>query len=241
MSLRRIMPLIALLIVLATLALFPVTIPSTDDTIVSRPAPPVALGTAAPARTGGAPIVGAEGEVVSGAVIQQQFPASGARIGAIALLIAPSRSPSQGTVAITVQRVANGALEDLTTQTIARADLLENQWYTLDFSPPLAVAPGQQLQVTMRTNGSPNSVLALWKNGVYQPVGYQLAVNNQPQDGTLRFKAFYAPRSGHLIGMLGAIWDRVTLFLGPLWRVSLLVGGLLLIASLGLVTRFLTR
>jgi hypothetical protein len=235
MSVRRVLPLVVLVVALAIIGLLPITIPETDDTIVPgvapagiSPATSAASGTAAPASTAG--------ESISGTIIQQQFPAEGANLDTIALLAA-----SQGMGTVTVQQAINGKWEDFVTQTIAPADWKEGQWYSLQFSPPLAVKRGQPLQIVLRASDGSDRGIAVGKNSAWQPDGYRLAVNAQPQTGTLRFTAHYAPRTGRLIGMLGALWGRVTVFLNPFWRIGLLIGAVLLIVGAGAVARFLIR
>lgn len=235
MNVRRLLPLAMLVVALAIIGLLPVTIPETDDTTVPGPAPAgIPPATSATSRTPSP--ASTAGELISGTIIQQQFPADGAHLDTIALLAA-----NQGMGTVTVQRAINGMWEDLATQTIAPADWKDGQWYSLQFSPPLAVTRGQPLRLVLRASDGSDRGIAAWKNSAWQPDGYRLAVNTQPQTGTLRFTAHYAPRSGRLIGMLGALWDRVTVFLNPFWRIGLFIGAVLLIVGAGAVAQFLMR
>lgn len=219
----------------------PVTLPTTDDTSVPAASAPPLPGKPTPVAHTDSDPDRTIGDISRSIIVQQQFVTNGERIKTISLLFSNYRHVNRGTVEITVQADVNGEWKDLTTQTINKEAIQDNGWHTLDFPSPLLVTKSQRLMMTIRSNDGPSDAVSIWRNGEYRPDGFLLTVNGQREDGTLRFQAGYMPQSGRLFRMLGPVWNRLTVFLDPLWRVVFLLGISILIGSIVLIARFLTR
>lgn len=245
MTLPRARGLIAIAVgVLAIVAigLFPVTLPATDNIRVPDGTMRRLLGSPTPATNLDEPQpLGTTSPLYAGVTVRQQFVATGREIRVIALLFGTYRRANRGTVEVTLDADAQGQWQPLATRAIEKETLQDNTFVTLTFSPPLVVAKGQTLQITVRSEGSPRDAVSLGKNAAYRPEGYLLTVNDQREDGTLRFQVGYAPRSGRLFRMIGPLWERFTVFLTPLWRIVLLLGFGVLLASFLAIARVLTE
>ena len=197
--------LIGLLIV----AFLPVSTPVDDD--VETPIP-----TAETAR----PI----GPIFAGARADQDFPATGTSIRSVALFLATYQRVNRGTARVEVQVNADGQWRNLAATTVRKESLQDNAYYTASFSPPVRVEKGQRVRISLTADGGGNDAIAWWTNTTWNPDGYSLTFNNQPRQGTARLRVSYAAASGPLLRMLRPLWARVTVFLGPLWRVVLIIG-----------------
>ncbi len=222
LHLRRAVPIVVGVAILAFLALLPVTIPISDDTATPKPVP--APGTKEdPAR--------AVGMIQNGVEATQQFPANATHIQTISLQIGTYRRVNHGTAQIVVQSGANGQWQDVATETIAKERLIDNDFYTLSFSPPLTVEKGQLMRITLRSDGGPNDAITWWTNTNWKPEGFALTYGGRPQEGAANFTVSYALQSGRLFASIGPLWQRMTVFLSPLWQVVLLLGAGALVGS----------
>ncbi len=217
-ALRRVWgwPLACGLIGLLIAAFLPVSTPVDDA--VDTPIPP-----AEAAR----PV----GPILAGVGADQELPATGTRIRSVALFLATYRRANQGTARVEVRANVDGQWRLLGTATTPKKDLDDNAYYTASFSPPVRVEKGQRVRISLVADGGSNDAIAWWTNTAWNPDGYSLSYNNQPQQGTARLRISYAPRSGYLLQLLPSLWARVTVFLDPFWRVVLIVSLGILVGS----------
>lgn len=235
--LRRAAPIAIGVLILAFIALLPVTVPTADESGV----PPPGLPTAAPSTsTPGVATTRPVGALYGTITAKQDFPAAGARIDSVALFLGTYQRTNHGDAQVVVQSSVAGAWKDLATRTVAKTDLTNNAYYTLAFSPPLTVAKGQPLQLLLRSDGGSGNAITWLVDTSWQPQGYALFYDDTPQQGTARFLVTYAPDSGRLFQVLGPLWRRLTIFLNPLWQVVLIFGCCVLAASFVVLGRHLT-
>ena len=216
---RRVSPAAMGLAVLVLIALLLVSVPVDGDT--ETPAPSVGAGVGA----ADFPPIGA---VFSGVTMIQQFPSGGARIRSVALWLAATQRTAHGTAHITVQRDVGGQWRDLGTQTFETQDAKADAYETVNFSAPLEVMRGQPVRITVTADGGPNDAIIWQVNPTSQPDGYALIANDRVQQGTARFLVTYAPADGRIIQLIGPIWQRITVFLSPLWMMMLALGFVIL-------------
>jgi hypothetical protein len=234
--LRRAMPGAIGVLILAFIALLPVMVPIADESGPPLPGIP----TTTPSATGSSaaatrPLGGLYGNIAA----MQQFPAAGERIDSVALFLGTYQRTNHGDFRVAVQANVAGEWKDLANRTVDKANLADNAYYTLTFSPPLLVARGQPLQLLLTSAGGSGDAITWWIDASSQPQGYALFYNGKPEGGTARFLVSYAPASGHLFQLLGPIWRRLTLFLDPLWQIVLLCGLCVLAGSFVLLGRHL--
>ena len=120
-----------------------------------------------------------------------------------------------------------------------KAAIKDNTYQTFDFSPAVIVRKGQTLRILVTADGDANNAVTWWVNGSVQPEGYSLVYNGMPQEGTARFIVLYATASGPLFTVIGPFWQRLTVFLDPLWQIVLVFGLCVLAGSLVLLGRYL--
>lgn len=225
-------------LLLATVAFFPATVPITDESGVPLPGVP----TVAPATTAAnTPAIHPIGGLYNGITAQQRFPANGARIPSIALFLGTYQRENHGSLKVTIQADAAGTWQDLATRTVDEAAIKDNAYQTFDFSPTITVRKGQTLQLLVTADGDANNAVTWWVNGSWQPDGYALFYNGKPQAGAARFIVSYTAASGHLFEVVGPFWQRLTVFLDPLWQIVLVFGLCILAGSLVLLGRYLIK
>ncbi|MDQ6832307.1 MAG: hypothetical protein M3008_02810 [Chloroflexota bacterium] len=221
---------------LAIVAVCPVKVPTADQSGVPLPGVP----TVAPASTAAnTPAIHPIGGLYSGITAQQQFPANGARVRSIALFLGTYLRENHGVLKVTVQADAAGIWQDVATRTVDKAAIKDNAYQTFDFSPAVTVRKGQALRILVTADGDANNAVTWWVNGSVQPEGYSLVYNGMPQEGTARFIVSYATASGPLFTVIGPFWQRITVFLDPLWQIVLVFGLCVLAGSLVLLGRYL--
>jgi len=169
------------------------------------------------------------GAIAQGVTVTQQFPAAGPAIHEIAMQFGTYRRVNRGTLRVEVRILVGTEWQSIAKEQIHADHVQDNSFYSLDFSPPLTVAVGQLMQITMQSDSNPQQALTWWVNPEYHPDGYLLSVNGAPKVGTARFSVSYARQSGRLFAMRGAVRDRVTILLTQAWRV-------VLFAALGVFT-----
>jgi hypothetical protein len=221
--LRRAAPFAVGLLILAFVALLPVTVPTADESGVPPPGPPTttpSTGTSTPGVATTRPVGALYGTITA----KQDFPAAGARIASVALFLGTYQRANQGDAQVVVQANVAGEWKDLATRTVAKTELANNAYDTLSFSPPLTVAKGQPLQLLLRSDGGSGDAITWLVDTNWQPQGYALYYDDAPQPGTARFLVSYAPDTGRLFQVLGPLWGRLTVFLDPLWQVVLIFG-----------------
>lgn len=225
---RWVLIALAVVAILGVIALLPVTMPTADTTDI--PAPPSAAN-------GGENVSDLVGPIDGGKVAIQTFPATGARIRSVALLIGTYQRTNHGTARVTVQASIAGEWRELAAQTIAKETLQDTMYYVISFSSPLRVSPGQPLRILLEADGGPGDAIAWRANTRWDPSGYMLTFDGKEQEGTARIRVSYAPASGHLFRMLGPVRERLTVFLNPFWQFVLILGFGLLIGSIVLLCR----
>ncbi|MDQ2785614.1 MAG: hypothetical protein M3Y58_11510 [Chloroflexota bacterium] len=221
---------------LAIVAFFPVRVPTTDESGVPLPTVATVAPTVTAANT---PVIHPIGRLYNGITAQQRFPANGAQVRSIALFLGTYLRENHGSLTMTVQADAAGTWQDLATRTVDEAAIKDDAYQTFDFSPAVTVRKGQTLQILVTANGDANNAVTWWVNGSLQPEGYMLFYNGAPQEGTARFIVSYTAASGHLFAVIGPLWQRLTVFLDPLWQVVFVFGLCVLVGGLVLLGRYL--
>ena len=232
-SIRRVVALAIAALFLLIVAFLPATVPTADKSGFVLPGPTPIPAIAAT----GVSTIRPVGMLNNGAIIAQEFPANGARINAVAVFLGTYLRVNHGTVDVDVDARTNGAWNNLATRSVNKETLLDNAFYSIVFSPPLEVAKGQTVRITLSSNDDQRDAITWWMNANWRPDGYALFYNGERQEGTARFTVTYSPRSGRLFQMLGPIWGRLTVFLTPAWRVVLLLGFALLGGSIIAMSR----
>ncbi len=238
---RGFIALVIGLLAMLVVGLLPVTLPATDNIEVPGPTTTLLPGAPPPNANLDEPQFGMVGPLYAGLIVRQQFAVTAEKIDAIALLFTTNHGTNRNTVQVGVDANVSGQWQSLATRVIEKQSLQDNAYSTLTFSPPLVAAKGQTLRITVRSEGSPLDEIALAKNAGYRPPGYLLTINNQRDDGTLRFRVGYTPRTGRLFAMIEPLWGRFTLFLTPFWRVVLALGFGVLIASFLVIPRVMAE
>jgi len=223
-------------IFLAIVAFFPVRVPTADESGILLPGVPTVAPVATAANT---PAIHPIGGLYSGITAQQRFPANGARVRSIALFLGTYLRENHGSLKVTIQTDAAGTWQDLATQTVNEATIKDNAYQTFDFSPGITVRKGQTLQILVTADGDANNAVTWWVNGGLRPEGYALFYNGTLQEGTARFIVSYTAASGHLFEVVGPLWQRLTVFLDPLWQIVLAFGLCVLAGSIVLLGRYL--
>lgn len=213
---RRLIRAVVVGLALLLLGLLPVSIPTGDDTTVP-----------------GGPALQPVGGIFDGITVTQRFPAAGAEISAIALQLATYRRVNAGALDLTVYAETAGEWRPIAGRTTSKELVKDNAYHTFTFSPPLVVRKDQPLALEVRADGDAGQAVSWWMNPAWAPEGFQLLVNGQPQPGTGRFTVQYARRSGPLIMLLPRFWDRLTVFLDPLWQIVLALGFGLALVGVG--------
>ncbi len=233
-SIRRVVALAIAALFLLIVAFLPATVPTADKSGVVLPG----LATPIPVATGAVDSpIRPVGPLNNGSIIAQQFPANGARISSVAVFLGTYRRVNHGTLAVGVDARTNGTWENLATQSVNKETLTDNAFSSIVFSPPLEVANGQTVRITLSSDDDQRDAVTWWMNANWRPDGYVLSYNGEQQEGTARFTVTYSPRSGRLFQVLGPIWGRLTVFLTPAWRVVLLLGFALLGGSIIAMSR----
>ncbi len=224
---------IAGVVVVAALALLPVTVPDADDN--GTPLPGMATPVP-PAAASGDPFRPV-GRLFGAQTAAQQFPANGRHVREIALLLGTYQHANDGTLTVALQAQRGGEWQDLAARSFDKMALRDNAYLIVSFAPPIDVTRGEPLRVTLRVKGGSSEAITWWKDANWSPDGYTLLLNDRRQEGTARFSVAYAPESGPLIRLIRPLWGRLTIFLSPGWSVALIVGIGALLAALVLAGR----
>ena len=223
--LQRLPPLLIGLLILMAIGLLPVSLPTEDDT--NTLAIPQGNGVTAK------PI----GAIFTGITVAQEFPVTGTAISAVALVLTTYERVNSGTIQVILQTPVNGQWQPLGSRTMQKANLQDNALNTVTFDPPLVVKPGQIVGIVVQSDGDDSNAISWWMNALDQRPGFALFLNGDPLPGTAQFQISYARASGRLVGMIGPVWTRATIFLDPLWRVVLVVGILVLFSGFFMLGR----
>lgn len=206
------LPALLGLAVLVAVALLPASIPQGDDIHIpytDLPSPTIAQGV----------------------VVSQVFPATGESLTSLGVLLDTYKRISRGNLILTLAAQREGGWQSLSTETLAKETIRDNTFAVVTFSPPLAVRLSEVLRLTLQSPDQPENGVAWWTAPDISRQGFALAVNGQEQKGTASFAVTYAHPAGRLFQMIGPIWGRMTLFLDPGWRLVLLLGIAILIAT----------
>ncbi len=161
--------------------------------------------------------------IAGGARVTQEFPAVTGKIAALALLFSTYARTNQGTLQVALDANTNGTWNNLATRSIQKGILEDTQFYTIEFSPPLDVAVGQMLRISLQTEDDSTQAVSWWADPDWQPAGYALRINGTPLPGTGIFAITTYRRYDHLFLAIGPIWSRITIFLNASWRLVLAV------------------
>lgn len=193
------------LVIVIIVGLLPVTLPTKNDISVPDDSPHYPI----------APLN-------RGVMIAQQFPTAGGKIRSVALLFGTYQRANPGTLQFAMHANRDGGWKTLATQTVEKASLRDNAYYTFDFFPSLAVSAGEFLQIVVQSDGTVAQSVTLYATSDWrQPGGYMLTVADTPQPGAALFRVTYDRSSGHVFQMLGTIWRRSTVLLSVRWQLVL--------------------
>ncbi len=162
--------------------------------------------------------------LIQGVEVIQQFPVTGAPITAIAIQLATYKRVNVGTVQLTVRVMRGGYWQVLAVRTIAKEQLKDNAFQSFEFSPALLTRPDEILAVVVAADQDNSQAISWWIDPTLSEASYQLLVNGMPQPGMAVFSIAYVQKSGPVITLLPDLWQRLTIFLDPLWQVLLLLG-----------------
>jgi hypothetical protein len=209
-------PLLSGLIGLAAIgviALLPVSVPEGDDIRIAN------TDIASP-------------PIVDNMVVSQEFPATGKNLTSLAVLLGTYKRVNHGQIILILAAQQEGNWQVLAKETLAKEMIRDNTFTTVTFTPPLAVRTGTLLRLTLQSPDRPENGIAWWTSPDVSRPGFSLAVNDQEQKGTASFAVTYTHPTGRLFQMIGPIWGRMTIFLGPGWRLVLLLGLMTIVATL---------
>ncbi|MHB8647869.1 MAG: hypothetical protein ACYDAR_18970 [Thermomicrobiales bacterium] len=209
---RRCLPLALLALIILAMALVPVSLP-VNDTIIPEG------GNMRPV-----------GEITAGVTVTEQFPAA-TNIASLSLLLSTYQRVNPGMLRITILAETGGEWQERAARDLDTMTLPATGYTTLLFSPPVAIRNGQHVRITLQSDNPPGQAVTWVRNPQGQRQDYLLTMNGQALPGNVIFQVSYRPDSGRLFRMIGAIWSRVTVFLNPLWQVVLIVGLVILAAS----------
>lgn len=210
------------LLLLAAIAVLPVTVPRGDDVAVTQAKQPA-------------------GGIAKDVTVTQELPATGKAIRSLGLLLGTYKRANRGTLEITLEAQSpEGQWQPLATRTVAKAALPDSQLYTLAFTPPLAVTIDQPLRITLRSadNLDFDNAVTWWTDPEWKPPSvaanqppYRLFVDGAPRSGAACFTITYTKASGRLFQTVTPLWERMTVFLNPAWSAALLAALALFAAS----------
>jgi hypothetical protein len=222
---------------LLVIGLLPVSRPLEDDTSTSG-APTTQIGaTPVAATTDTAPL--AIGPIDNGTVVTQDFPAAGTKITSLSLLLGVTQRLRQGTITVILQTQENGQWAPMATQMIDEARIKDNAFSTMSFEPPLAVARGQIIRIALAADTGADAAVTWYTNPAWNTPDFALFVNGDRRPGAGVIHVSYGRATGRVVQMLGPLWGRATIFLNPLWRVVLALGGVALLGGVTVAVRLL--
>lgn len=220
-ALRRWLPLLIGVVLLGVIAALPVTMATENDTnrlAVPGPVQPI-------------------GGIYKGMTAVQEFPSEGTAINAVSLRMATYKRVNKGAFTVTVSKQTGDTWQEIGTRSIRKAEIKDNSVVTFTFDAPLPVARGQLVRITAQADGGAGDAVTWWVDPDARHDGFALTMNGKAKPGIAQFRVAYAQRTGRLIGMIGPVWSRITVFLSPFWRGLLAVGMCVLCASLLLLAR----
>jgi hypothetical protein len=165
------------------------------------------------------------GEIARGTVVTQEFPAPAGKIAALGLLLSTYGRTNQGVLQVTLDTNTSGTWERLAARQVPKQTLQDTQIYTVNLSPPLDVAIGQMLRISLQTDDDASQAVSWWADPDWQPAGYTLRVNGAQTPGTGIFTVTTYRTYDHLFRAAGPLWSRATVFLSASWRFVLAVAG----------------
>jgi hypothetical protein len=164
------------------------------------------------------------GEIARGITVRQQLPPPGTAFSSISLLLGTYHRTPAGSLEIVVEIAdRDGRWIPLNHTSVALAQILDTVPYTLTFSPPLPIPPTEHLAIALSSDAPPGEAITWWTAPTWTKAGYQLFVNEQKGTGNAIMTAKYVGVRGPLLKMIPAIWQRMTIFLDPLWQIVLLL------------------
>lgn len=224
---------VGLLIVLA-IGFLPATAPLEDDTSTAG-TPSDSGASATPSGETRTTATHPIGTIASGITVTQEFPSAGTMIASVGLFLETYQRTNQGVIQVTIQADANGQWAPLAMHEIEKAQIKDNAFNFITFSPPLTVKKGQMVRIVLQADKSPADAISWWVNPTWDNEHYALFLNRDRQQGAAIFTASYGHASGYLFQILRPAWDRLTVFLSPFWQVALLLGLTCLVGSILLI------
>lgn len=202
---------------IVVVGLLPVTLPSQNDVFVPDSAQHYEVG-----------------PLTRDVAVGQQFTAATGTIDSVTLLFAVPKRTDPGILRMVMRVDRDGAWKALATQSINPATLRDKAYFTFTFSPPLRVSVGEQCQIVLQADDAVMEGVSLLATTEWQrPDGYVLTVSDAPQPGTMIFRVTYGRVSGHVVQMLGRIWQRSTVLLSVRWQ--LVLGAAIGVMLMGIV------
>ncbi len=218
-QIRRYIPLALLVPIIFAAGFLPVSLPTTEMAIPEG-------GTKRPV-----------GEISSGVIITEQFPAVARGITSASLLLATYQRANHGVLRITLLTNTDNQWQEQAIREVDTATLTDNAYYTVIFPSPVPTMKGQRVRITLQSDSRPGESVTWWRNPDEQRADTTLIVNGQTLPGSGIYRVSYAPESGRLFSMIGKVWRRSTVFLNPGWQAVLVLGLMILVASVGALTR----
>ncbi len=164
------------------------------------------------------------GEIARGITVRQELPAPGTALSSVSLLLGTEHRTSPGSLEIAVEIAdRDGHWIPISRTSVALSQIPDTAPYTLTFSPPLSIPPTEHLAIALSSNAPPAGAAIWWTAPTWTKAGYQLFINDQLHTGNAIMTAGYANAQGPLLNLLPIIWQRITVFLDPLWQIMLLL------------------
>jgi hypothetical protein len=218
-SVRRLIPLAILLPVIVAAGFLPISLPAGDTTI--------------PENANMRPI----GEIAAGTTVAAQFPAAASEIASVSMLLATYQRVNQGTLRVTILANRDGQWQEEAVRDVDTATVGDNTYYTLVFPSPVPISAGQRVRIILQSDNPPGQSVTWWRNPDWRQQDYTLTMNGRTLPGEAVFRVAYVGESGRLFSMIGIIWGRATVFLSTVWRIVLVLGLAILVASAFAFTR----
>lgn len=178
------------------------------------------------------------GEISRGQLVRQELPAPGSSIRMISIYLATYQRTMRWPLVMHIEaKTADGTWVTVQTHTIDANNILDNSYYSVNFSPPLRVPRTQSLAIALSSDAPAGQAASWWTSPSWIKSGYQLTSNDQPLPGNAVMALQYSRDQGPLIALVPRIWHRVSAFLSAPWQI--LLGTALLFGGGALISLYL--
>jgi len=204
---HRLLLSLLLWILLIGIIVWPMSIKTADDVLIPQTATLTPIGEIARDRT-----------------VRQQLPMPGSAITTLSLYLATYQRTMLWSLSVRIEVLDSaGTWTTIATHTIEPAQIVDNAYHTIRFSPALALPPARGLAVSLSSEAPLGEAATWWGTPLWTRLGYQLTLNDQPVTGNAIMTLQYEHIRGPLLLTSPFIWHRITAFLNPSLQVVLLL------------------